>query len=253
MRDAALWPCLEVKEQALLVELAELLCLRTEARPDRDHDMGILLMHSIDHLLSIREGLADEVHGVPSVVAAPILPVLDDTIERNLKATVLVNHLEQLLLRLVAFAALPEAEGPEREHWHIARQLAHTSVHAIGILAVHEIIVGAIAHLGTECHALGIVLKIGTAVVVPVDAPAFHRLYDVLEVLQIGLLHMLGEPTAVETSVLHRAKSIDGLVPVERICLAYHEPPLVSALGARLKGDGFLLQKLLAVRCSKCH
>ena len=45
--------------------------------------MRVVLMHLINHTLSIREFVADELHGVPSVVGAPVLPVLHDTVERH--------------------------------------------------------------------------------------------------------------------------------------------------------------------------
>ena len=53
VRQSALRPCLEVEEQSLLVELAILLCHRTEARPDGDHDMGIVFVYKVNHLLAV--------------------------------------------------------------------------------------------------------------------------------------------------------------------------------------------------------
>ena len=53
--DAALGPGLEGHQQSFLAELAELLGLWTEAGPDANHKMGVLLVHMVYHLLAIAE------------------------------------------------------------------------------------------------------------------------------------------------------------------------------------------------------
>ena len=198
-------------------------------------------MHTVNHPLTVGECLTDKVHGIPCIIASPILPILYDSIERNLQFSIVVNHLKQFLLRLVTFATLPIAKGPKREHRNIARQLAHTPVHSVGIPAIHKIIVGTITHLGTEGHALGIVLKVGTAIVVPKDSPAFYRLDYILEILEVRLLHMFRETTSVEASVLHSAETINGFILVERVSLTDYKPPFVGTLRAWLKGYGLFL------------
>ena len=56
--------------------------------------MGILLVYTVYHLTSVGKGLSDEVHGVPGVVAAPVLPVLYDAIERHTQLAVFVDYLQ---------------------------------------------------------------------------------------------------------------------------------------------------------------
>ena len=58
------------------------------------------------------ESLTNEIHGIPGIVAAPILPVLYDTVERNIILTMPVNNLQQFVLSFIAFPALPVAERP---------------------------------------------------------------------------------------------------------------------------------------------
>ena len=74
----------EVEEQSFLIELAVGFGLRSETRPDGDHEVGVLLMNVVDHLLSVGIFLCEEVHCVPQIVGTPVLPVLDDTVERHL-------------------------------------------------------------------------------------------------------------------------------------------------------------------------
>ena len=63
--QSALWPCLEVEEQSLLVELSVCLRLWSEACPDAYHEVGVLLVHVAYHPLAVGIFLREEVHGVP--------------------------------------------------------------------------------------------------------------------------------------------------------------------------------------------
>ena len=100
-------------------------CPRTEGGPYGDHDVGVLLVHVVDHffgafdagsavvgilVFSVREEfhvfrvthLVDvawilEFHGVPVLVAAPVLPVLDDSIQRNFQFPVFVYDFAQFV------------------------------------------------------------------------------------------------------------------------------------------------------------
>ena len=59
--------------------------------------MSILLVYAVNHLFAIAECLAGKVHGIPQIVAAPVLPVLDDTVKWYLEFTVVVYNLKQFL------------------------------------------------------------------------------------------------------------------------------------------------------------
>ena len=130
--QAALGPGLDGEQQTLRVELAELLRHGAEAGPDADHEMGMLAVHGINHLLTILELFRQEVHGVPQIVAAPVLPVLDNTVEGHVQGTVLVDDALGLAGRLVALLRLPVAIGPKWEHGHLTCELAHLGDDAIG-------------------------------------------------------------------------------------------------------------------------
>ena len=52
---ATLGPCLEVEEQALLIEFLVLVRHGTETGPDTNHEMGVQPVHLVYHLSAIRE------------------------------------------------------------------------------------------------------------------------------------------------------------------------------------------------------
>ena len=74
--------------------------------------MGVLLVYIINHLLAVREILGQEVHRVPQIVRTPVLPVLDDAVERHLQLTILIDDALRLAGGLIAFLRLPIAVGP---------------------------------------------------------------------------------------------------------------------------------------------
>ena len=86
--QTALRPCLEIIEKSFCLQILECLCHRTETCPDADHDMGIVPMYLINHPFSIDVCVSKEVHRIPCIVAAPVLPVLDDTVERDVVRSV---------------------------------------------------------------------------------------------------------------------------------------------------------------------
>ena len=202
MRESALRPCLDGQQQSLFVKFSELLGLRTETRPDRDHEVGMFLMDVLDHLFAIRELLREEVHRVPQVVATPVLPVLDDAVEGDLQLTILINDTFRFAGCLITLLRLPVTIGPERKHRHVTRQVAHLCNDAICTAAIHEVIVDALAGLRVKGHAVGIVLKQRRGVVLPIESPALDALEHVLEVLEVRLFHTLFLSTTIHLSVL---------------------------------------------------
>ena len=82
----------KVEEQTFLIELTIGLSLWSETGPDGDHEVGVLLVYLVDHLLSVGIFFRQEVHRVPQIVGAPVLPVLNDAIEGHLQLAVLIDH-----------------------------------------------------------------------------------------------------------------------------------------------------------------
>ena len=201
-------------------------------------------MDFFHHLAAVAERLVQKVHGVPKVIVTPVLPVLHNTVERHAVVAVPLHHLQQFLAGLVALTALPVAEGPERKHRHLARQLAHLRVHTVGRAAQHEIIVDGVAHLGREGHAIGAVAEVGARVVVPVHSPALEALHHILEVFQVALLHVLAGAAPVQQTVLYRAQSVEGLVFVELVHLRHTVGSPVRTRLALLEAELLLLEQV---------
>ena len=246
--QAGLRPGLEVEEQALRGQLAVCLGHRAEGGPDGDHQLGVLRVHLVDHRLGVPEVLVQELHRVPLVVVAPVLPVLDDAVDGDAALAVAVQRVEQLAAALVALAALHEAVAPQREHRHVARQRTDAGDHAVGAAAVEEVVVHGLPHLGLEVHAGRVVSEDGRRGVVPEDAIALDGLDDGDEVLGVALDHAARLAAQGQGAVLQDAQAVERLVRLRQEGLAHDAGPLVRALRARLKAPGALLEQELAGR-----
>src|SRR5690606_36379445 len=112
----------------------------------RNDKVCILAVNFIDHLLWIGELWVEKFHRVPLVVVAPILPVLDNSIQRNFQFAILFNDFKQFLLAFVALTALPEAIGPQWKHRHLSGQLTHLGYDTIRMAAIHEVVIDKISN-----------------------------------------------------------------------------------------------------------
>ena len=83
-----------------------------EAGPDRDHQVVVQLVEAPHHLVGLRVAGGIEDHPAPARAVAPVVPVLDDVVDRDRAPAVLLGHLQQLVLRVVVLLALPVAVGP---------------------------------------------------------------------------------------------------------------------------------------------
>ena len=147
MGDATLRPGLDRQQETHALEFAELLGLRSEACPDGDHEVSMLLMDVLNHLRSLGKVLSEEVHRIPLIVGAPVLPVLDDAVEGHLQLAVLVDDALSLGSSLITLLRLPEAVGPEWEHRHVACEVAYLRNHTISRTTIHKVIVDALTSL----------------------------------------------------------------------------------------------------------
>ena len=196
--------------------------------------MSILLVHLVDHALGIAKLIVEELHSVPCVVGAPVLPVLDDAVERYAQFAVAAHHLEQFALTLVALAALVETIGPQGKHGHLTCEVTHLGNHAIGIAAIYEIVVNGRAHLALEHHLSTHALvggdESGGRVVVPIDAVSLDALEHVGIVLEVALLHAAVFATLRHLAILQEAYAIDTLIGIDHEGLLHLELALVGTL-----------------------
>ena len=195
---AVLRPSVERQEGIDLLKLLVLGSPRAKGGPNGDHEMCIVLMYILHHLLRrfqagfalglhilhvIGQILAPgriahliyiirvlEFHCVPVGVASPVLPVLHDGICRNLQLTILVEHASQLVTGLVSFATLPEAHRPSGKHGRLSCQLSDACDDTIlRAVFVHEIIVGTHTHLTGEGSGVFVIIEVTLSGIVPID------------------------------------------------------------------------------------
>ena len=208
-------PGVDVEEEAFFLHHFELLGLLSEVGPDHEHGVCIQVMDAIEHLFRLGEAGVQELHGVPVVVVfAPVLPVLNDAVERDMELTVFLDDFEELGLRLVAFAALPEPERPERLHRAVAGELAHLRDDAVGGASEHEVVVQVFAVLEHEGQHVVLFLELAAGGIVQENAVSFHRLEhrdgdEAIALMDRELAAALGEFV-----VLRLAKPVNLLVGI---------------------------------------
>ena len=199
-------------------------------------------MDFLYHLFAVRKIFGEEVHRVPEVIAAPILPVLDDAIERHLEFAVFGEDGEEFLATLVTLLRLPIAESPQREHRHLSRKRPHLRDNAVCRAAVHKIIVFIVGNFRGKLHTFRRAVKLGRGIIVPENAPAFDALQHILKVLKIRLFHQNVRVSAAEFAVLNGAEAVDLLVLFEEKTLSEFVGVALHRAGTVFEGEGFFRQ-----------
>ena len=112
--------------------------------------MSVVGVDVIHHGLGVGEVRAHEFHSIPEIVVSPVLPVLDNAVERHTVFAVFMYDFSDFVLAFVSFTALPEPVSPEREHRHISSELTDLRNDTVGVSAVHKIIVHTLADFRFE-------------------------------------------------------------------------------------------------------
>ena len=128
---------------------------RVELGPDRDHEARVHAVHFVDHALWVREAPGIEAMAAP-VVLSPVEPVLHDVVERDAEAAILADDAHQLVLRVVALPALPEAIGPFGHHRRLAGERPVAGDDAIHRVRGDDIIVDRAARLGRHPQRIAV-------------------------------------------------------------------------------------------------
>src|SRR6185503_4297587 len=97
----------------MIQHLLEIIGTRVELAPDRDHHMGVETMQSFEPSIGVGKPLSVELVGTPGVFL-PVLPVLNDVVERYLFLAEGLHYIQTFLSGLVALTRLPKTEGPGR-------------------------------------------------------------------------------------------------------------------------------------------
>ena len=194
-------------------------------------------MHPVYHPLRVLEILVEEVHGVPEVVASPVLPVLHHAVHRYALGAVALEHAEKFGAALVPLAALHEAVAPQREHGHMTREVAYRGDHSVGVATVYEVVVNAVSDLRLEGHPVIPVAEQGRRRVVPKDAVALYGLHDGRVVVGIALYHLTRLSAQREVLLLDYSEAVEVLSVLGQEGLAHYERTLVESfrtLGERM-------------------
>src|SRR6267142_6071766 len=86
----------------------------------------------------------------------PVIPILDNAINRYVAAAIPAHNVRQLLLSGVMFFALPVTPGPFPKHGRIAGKVAIIRNHIVRFGPIHEIIIDRIRRLrGPAHHGIG--------------------------------------------------------------------------------------------------
>src|SRR5262249_40179883 len=114
---------LEVRDAYLLVRHVEL-C------PGNHHEMSMFIMDGLDHSGRVRIASKVKLVRTPTTLGRcliqrrPVLPVLNDAIQRDPAFAIFGNYSQKLLLCPVSLARLPESPGPLAKHWRGAGEPA---------------------------------------------------------------------------------------------------------------------------------
>ena len=174
-----------------------------------------LLMYAVNHPLIIGKLLIAKLHGIPHIVAAPILPVLDDTIERDTRFLIGIDHIQQLLRTDVTLAALMETIRPEWQHRHLSRKPAHPADYTVSMTTVDEIVVHQFTYLRLQFQRPTVIVQRCRRIVVPKDAIALDTLEEMGIVLLIRLHHAPVLSALVHLTVLEHPKTIDRFLLIQ--------------------------------------
>ena len=191
-------PCHEVLEvPAAVLEILVGLRVRTEVRPERDHELRIAVVDGLHARLGIvLESVGDEIKRIPVLVSAPVLPVLHDAVHRDAALPVLIDNLRELRPACVALAAHVVAESPLGGHRHLAGEPAYLTHHAVRSASVHEVVVARIAYLARVGHDSVQLLVFCDGRAVDEDSPSLDGLKHGRIVLYVVLQNLLRNAAA---------------------------------------------------------
>ena len=206
--NTGLRPGFDVEEQSLFIQSSVRFGSRTEWGPYGNHHAGIQSMYFVNHIFGTAESRVLEIHGIPEVVMSPVLPVLNDTIQRNPQLAILFHYSYCFFLTFISFFTLHEAITPQRHHWYITGQCTYFGYNSISRTTIHKVIVYAIADFGTEGGFLFVVGICSTWVVVPKHSVAFGGLEERRNVFHIALNQMFGYVTLHHLPILQLSESV---------------------------------------------
>ena len=213
--NSRLRPSSKVKQHSFFVQFSIRLGHRTEWRPDRNSHVRIHSMDIINHLLRIIECRILEIHCIPQIIMSPILPVLNDTIQRNPQFTILANDIYHFLLALISLLTLPIAISPQWKHRCLPGQAAYLRNYPIGILPVHEVIIHTVTYFRAErCFSL-VIRKKSRWIIIPKHAISFGGLEEWRHIFHVTLHQIFSHVPLNHLPILQLPQTINGLFLIQ--------------------------------------
>ncbi len=125
---------------ACRLEFLVIVGIGVELRPHADHQTAVHRVDVVHHLFGI--GIARLIEDVaPPLVVFPVLPVLDDVVDRDVAAAEFGERPDHFILRGIALPALPEAQHPFGHHRGLTGQLSVAADHTVIVATPNQIIV----------------------------------------------------------------------------------------------------------------
>ena len=168
VKDFIARPCRFVKQCTNGIQRVINIRFRSESGPYGKHEMYIiLLMQLVNNLPGIVKMKRIEGETVPMEFVAPIFPILHNIIQRDSPSAVFFYDCFQFIERFISFFGLPETIHPFPEHRNVSCQFPVTGNNFIHAPAIHEIIIGSIAHFGHKGVAFVRIFKLCRGIVIP--------------------------------------------------------------------------------------
>ncbi len=178
-------------------------------RPDRDHRVDVRRVQLPHDRSRVREPA--RVHEVRAPHGgAPVLPVLDDDVDRDVVVAIAVLNRRQLGRALIVVFRLEQAVGPLGKQRRRAGGGPVVRDHLIDGGAVEEVVVDQIARFGAEAVAgvaADVAGEVRDRIVVPEETVALVRDQDRNLNLGVGVEHPQRRSLAVDHAVLVLAEA----------------------------------------------
>src|SRR6478752_6381123 len=106
-------------------------------------------MQLIHHLFGLRIILLIELHRAPAVFS-PVLPILNQSIDRDLSLPKFGRDIENFLLAVISLSALQVTVGPLWKQRGLARELTIISNDAVQLRAIEEVVINRLPPFRTK-------------------------------------------------------------------------------------------------------
>ena len=145
---------------ALRVQLLVVVGIHVELRPHADHETSVHLVNAVQHGLGVGIARSLKLMAAP-LVLGPVVPVLHNIVDGDVALAELAQRLLNLLRRLVALTALPEAQHPLGVQAGLARQGTVAADDLVEVLTADEVVIHVLRHLAPDGELAALLVAAG--------------------------------------------------------------------------------------------